>query len=79
MSTDEKINNSFESNIAKLENIIKELQSGRLSLEQALDHYEKGMKMSKDCESQLRKAEARICSLTEEGGLNAAQKEEQPA
>ena len=75
MSEKKQPQNTFENNINQLEQIVKALQSGQLTLENALDHYEKGMKMSKDCEDQLRRAEERIHALTQQGSLSEAVEE----
>lgn len=58
---------SFESGLQELEQIVKEMESGDLALERALELYEKGMKLSERCRKQLEEAETRIEMLVRKG------------
>jgi exodeoxyribonuclease VII small subunit len=58
---------SFESGLQELEQIVKEMESGDLPLERALELYEKGMKLSERCRKQLEEAETRIEMLIRKG------------
>ena len=51
--------------------VVKEMESGDLSLEQAVKKYETGMKQSKYCLDLLDKTEKKISLLTQDsdGGL----------
>lgn len=49
----------FESKLTELERVVAELD-GELKLERALDLFEKGLKLSKDCEQFLTAAEQKI-------------------
>jgi exodeoxyribonuclease VII small subunit len=51
---------SFESCLDRLEKIVKQLENGNLPLEQALQLFEEGMKLSESCRRQLDSAESRI-------------------
>lgn len=57
----------FESNIEELEGIVKELESGDLPLERALELFEKGVKLSEACRKRLEEAESRIEVLMRKG------------
>jgi exodeoxyribonuclease VII small subunit len=57
---------SFEEALDQLETIVAELESGGLPLEQALEKFEVAMRLKKQCEDLLARAEARIEELTEE-------------
>lgn len=57
---------SFESAISELETIVREMESGTISLEQALEHYRKGIGLLKYCDQTLRAAEQQVSKL--EGG-----------
>lgn len=57
---EEKPAASFESGLQELEQVVKEMESGDLPLERALELYEKGMKLSERCRKQLEEAETRI-------------------
>ncbi len=51
---------SFEDGLNELEAVVKELESGELPLEQALDRFEKGMALSQACRKQLEEAEKKV-------------------
>jgi exodeoxyribonuclease VII small subunit len=62
----------FESAIAELESIVKKLEEGDLPLEQSLELFERGIRLSRFCHSTLEAAERRIEILNERGELRAA-------
>jgi len=62
----------FEAAIAELETIVKKLEEGDLTLEQSLDLYERGVRLSRYCHGRLEDAERRIEILTEKGELQPA-------
>jgi exodeoxyribonuclease VII small subunit len=64
---EEKPAASFESGLVELEQIVKEMESGDLPLERALELYEKGMRLSENCRKQLEAAETRIEMLVRKG------------
>ena len=51
---------NFEAQLATLERIVKELENGDLPLEQSLDLFEQGVKLSRECQERLNEAERRI-------------------
>ncbi len=54
---------SFEEAISQLENIVKELESGRIKLDDAVSAYEKAVKLKQLCESKLKAAQLKIEKL----------------
>jgi len=50
----------FETNIERLDNIVRGLEDADLPLEKALQLYEEGMKLSEACHKQLEEAEGRV-------------------
>lgn len=54
---------SFEEALNELESIVRNLESGRVQLEEAVEAYEKGMALKKVCEVKLAQAKARIDKL----------------
>ena len=54
---------SFEDAIAQLENIVRELESGRIKLDDAVMAYEKAIKLKQLCESKLQNAQLKIEKL----------------
>lgn len=59
---------SFESAIAELESIVQEMETGNITLEQALEHYQRGAGLLKYCQETLQAAEQRVLQL-ENGAL----------
>jgi exodeoxyribonuclease VII small subunit len=55
---------TFEKALAELERIVRDLEDGETSLEQALARYEEGVGLLKQCYAQLQAAEQRILLLT---------------
>lgn len=62
----------FESAIAELEQIVKQLEEGDLPLDTSLSLFERGVTLSRYCHDQLSAAERRIEQLTERGELKDA-------
>ena len=51
---------SFEAGLNELESVVKELESGDLPLERALELFERGVSLSETCRKQLEEAESRV-------------------
>jgi exodeoxyribonuclease VII small subunit len=62
----------FETAIAELERIVKQLEDGDLPLEASLKLYERGVQLSRYCHGRLEAAERRIEILNERGQLRPA-------
>ncbi len=62
----------FESAIGELENIVKTLEAGDLSLEQSLQLFERGVQLSRFCHTRLEDAERRVEILSQNGQRTAA-------
>ena len=50
----------FEEALKKLEEIVKEMESGGLTLEESLKSFEEGIRLSRFCAKELDEAERRI-------------------
>ena len=50
----------FEDALKKLEKIVDELEGGSLSLDEALDKYEEGIRLSKACAKKLEVARKKV-------------------
>ena len=59
---------TFEDAMAELEDVISKLESNNLSLDEMINFYEKGMKLTKSCKQQLTEAEEQITTLVNENG-----------
>ncbi len=62
----EKLN--FEEALAKLEQIIKELESGNIELNKAIDKYTEAMKLVKSCSDTLNDATEQVNKILKENG-----------
>ena len=63
-----KEENNFEEKMKYLENLVAELEKGDLNLDESVNKFEEGMKISKECNDILQKAERRISILLEKDG-----------
>jgi exodeoxyribonuclease VII small subunit len=50
----------FESSLQELERIVTQMEQGQLSLEQSLDAFEQGVRLTRTCQETLRQAEQRV-------------------
>jgi exodeoxyribonuclease VII small subunit len=50
----------FEKSLARLEEVVKRLESADLSLDEAMGLFEEGVKLSRECQKQLEEAEGRV-------------------
>lgn len=58
----------FEEALEKLEEIVKRMEGGELSLEESLKAFEEGIKLSRLCARKLDEADRRVELLLKEGG-----------
>ncbi|TWH64850.1 exodeoxyribonuclease VII small subunit [Azomonas agilis] len=56
---------SFEQQLECLQQQVERLESGTLPLEEALECFEQGIRLIKECQSLLSQAEQRIQTLTQ--------------
>ena len=57
---------SFEASMISLEKVIDKLESGTTSLDEMVQLYEEGIKLTHACKSKLAAAEERITTLVDE-------------
>ncbi|MBO0719466.1 MAG: exodeoxyribonuclease VII small subunit, partial [Blastocatellia bacterium] len=50
----------FEESLSQLELIVRQLESGELPLERALEIFEEGVGLARQCQSQLEEAERKV-------------------
>jgi exodeoxyribonuclease VII small subunit len=64
---------TFESAMKRLESIVHELESGDLTLDEALKKFQEGVKLSKLCSNKLDETEKKVSILLkdEEGNVQA--------
>jgi exodeoxyribonuclease VII small subunit len=51
---------SFEQSLARLEEIVRKLESANLPLDEAMKLFEEGVGLSRECQKQLEEAEGRV-------------------
>ncbi|MBO1308285.1 exodeoxyribonuclease VII small subunit [Enterococcus sp. 669A] len=56
-------NATFEESLAELEAIVAQLERGDVPLEEALEVFQKGMLLSKQCQDTLSKAEKTLTKM----------------
>ena len=64
-----KKNLNFEDSLAKLESIVDALEDNDVSLEESVKKFEEGIKLVKDCQSQLKEAELKVNKLMGDGEI----------
>jgi len=57
---------TFEEQLTALEEIVNHLEQGDLPLNESLSQFEKGVKLTKDCQNLLNKAEQKVQILSED-------------
>ena len=60
--------NDFESKMEELEQIVKKLETGNLNLDDSVVEFEKGIKLSKECNKVLEETEKKISILINKNG-----------
>lgn len=63
-------NFSFEEAMTELEALVKKLEEGQLSLEEAIDTFEKGSLLQRHCEKKLLAAKMRVEQIIDNGEGN---------
>ncbi len=65
---------SFEAALAELEGIVRQLEEGKASLDEAIAAYQRGAALKQHCEAKLRDAQAKVdkISLDPDGAVTAA-------
>jgi len=65
---------TFEQSMKKLEQIVQELESGDLPLEETMKKFEEGIKLSRLCSEKLDETEKKITLLTQDEKGNVSEK-----
>lgn len=60
---------TFEENLTNLETLVKKLEEGDLPLEMSIKTFEDGVKLVRECQSQLENAKLRIENITTKNEL----------
>ncbi len=68
MAKEEKKELTFEENLNNLETIVKELESGEVNLDDAINKFTEAMKIAKVCDDKLKNAEENINKILNKDG-----------
>lgn len=63
----------FEKSLERLEEIVHEMESGTLSLDKMMKHFEEGMNLVKACSEKLNEVEHKIEILVKKNGQLSAE------
>lgn len=67
---------TFSNALASLEEVVRQLESGEASLEEAVALYSKGMQLTQVCQEKLQVAENQVAKIIDDNGQVQAFKEE---
>ncbi|MBD9105148.1 exodeoxyribonuclease VII small subunit [bacterium] len=67
MAKEEK-EKTFEENLENLEKIVKDLESGNIPLDDAIEKFTEAMKLAKLCDNKLKNAEEKLNSILNKDG-----------
>ncbi len=62
----------FEASLSQLENLVEKLENSEFTLEQSLQAFEQGVKLTRQCQQALSAAEQKVQLLIEENGKSEA-------
>jgi len=58
----------FEQSLSSLEQLVEQMESGELSLEKALETFEQGIQLTRECQTMLAEAEQKVQLLVDNNG-----------
>ncbi|MDG2251134.1 MAG: exodeoxyribonuclease VII small subunit [Gammaproteobacteria bacterium] len=68
MTKNEQASFDFEKALEKLEELVSSMEEGDLTLEDSLQAFEKGIKLTRECQAALKEAEQKVQVLISENG-----------
>jgi exodeoxyribonuclease VII small subunit len=66
MTTKKVVKNSLERSLKRLEEIVESLEKGSVPLDDAVNLYEEGIQISKECADKLKTTELKIKKLSKD-------------
>ena len=66
MSNKQDVVFNFEESLASLEKLVAAMEEGELSLEESLQAFEQGIRLTRECQEALQKAEQKVQVLVDE-------------
>lgn len=64
-----KTEQSFEASLMELQALVERMESGKLTLEESLADFEKGIALTRQCQSALTNAEQKVSLLLDKGDI----------
>jgi exodeoxyribonuclease VII small subunit len=58
----------FEKSLQELEALVEKMELGDLSLEESLQHFERGVQLTRACQQALKEAEQKVETLLKKNG-----------
>jgi len=58
----------FEQSLKELETLVEKMEQGDLSLEESLQHFERGVQLTRACQQALKDAEQKVETLLKKDG-----------
>jgi len=58
----------FEAALTELENLVELMETGDITLEESLAHFERGIKLTRQCQQSLKQAEQKVQILMQDHG-----------
>ncbi len=58
----------FEQSLQELEALVEKMEQGDLSLEESLQHFERGVQLTRACQQALKEAEQKVETLLKKNG-----------
>jgi exodeoxyribonuclease VII small subunit len=59
---------AFEKSLKELEALVTKMEQGNLSLEESLQHFERGIQLTRSCQQALKEAEQKVEILMNKSG-----------
>jgi exodeoxyribonuclease VII small subunit len=59
---------AFEKSLKELEALVTRMEQGNLSLEESLQHFERGIQLTRTCQQALKEAEQKVEILLKKSG-----------
>jgi exodeoxyribonuclease VII small subunit len=59
---------AFEKSLKELEALVTKMEQGNLSLEESLQHFERGIQLTRTCQQALQEAEQKVEILLKKSG-----------
>ena len=62
-----KATQNFEASLLELQALVERMESGKLTLEESLGDFEKGIALTRQCQASLTEAEQKVSILLDKG------------